>query len=324
MTGLRLEFSTNAVHPRDRFSLWHDVACRNYAQHECTAQTANRFEGTLAIAPLAQSILSIYENSPMHLWRTPRQVERAPSDRVFVCLQLENVCSIAQLGREATLAPGDFCVVDTKWPYSFTYPEKSRQLVLNVPVAELERRLGPINAVTALTIPADSGLGGLASGFMRLLPERASALTGIAEARVATQVLDLVALALNQFAELGPLRLGSASALALMRLRCEVEQVLSDPAIKCHDVAARARISVRYANALLAKEGTSLERLIRTRRLEKCRKELAEPSRRSIGDIAYAWGFSDVSHFSKAFKSAYGLSPRDYRNRNSLAKTGQA
>ena len=316
MTGSKLEFSTNTVHPRDRFSLWHDFACRNYAQHECTAQAANRFEGSVAIAPLALSTLSIYENSPMHLWRTQRQVERAPSDRVFVCLQLENVCNIAQLGREATLAPGDFCIVDTRWPYSFTYPEKSRQLVLNVPIAELERRLGTINSVTALTIAADSGIGGLASGFMRVLPGHASGLSETAEARIGTQALDLVAMALAQRAELGPVRLGSASALALMRLHREVEQVLSDPAIKCRDVAARAGISARYANALLAKEGTSLERLIQTRRLEKCRKELAGASNRSISDIAYAWGFSDMSHFSRAFKAAYGLSPRDYRRAN--------
>ncbi len=141
MTGLKLEFSTGLVHPRDRFDLWHDVACKSYAQHECASETASRFHGAISTAPLALSTLSVYENSAMHLWRTARQVQRSPSERIFVCLQLENFCRIEQFGREAILAPGDFCIVDTRWPYDFTYPKQSRQLVVNVPVTQLERRV---------------------------------------------------------------------------------------------------------------------------------------------------------------------------------------
>jgi AraC-like DNA-binding protein len=34
---------------------------------------------------------------------------------------------------------------------------------------------------------------------------------------------------------------------------------------------------------------------------------------RTIGDIAYSWGFSDLSHFSRRFKGAFGCAPGDYR-----------
>jgi AraC family transcriptional activator of tynA and feaB len=316
MTGLKLEFSTGLVHPRDRFDLWHDVACKSYAQHECASETASRFHGAISTAPLALSTLSVYENSAMHLWRTARQVQRSPSERIFVCLQLENFCRIEQFGREAILAPGDFCIVDTRWPYDFTYPKQSRQLVVNVPVTQLERRVGSTDTVTGLAIAADTGIGALASGFIRMLPEHANRLSERTQAQISTQVLDLVAMALAQRAELRPARLGSASTLALMRLRYEVEQALCDPDIKCQEVSKRAGVSFRYANALLAKEGTSLQRLIQMRRLEKCRIELAQPSHRPIGDVAYAWGFSDLSHFSRAFKSAYGMSPSEYRRKN--------
>jgi AraC family transcriptional activator of tynA and feaB len=316
MTGLKLEFSTGLVHPRDRFDLWHDVACKSYAQHECTATVANRFHGAIATAPLALSTLSVYENSPMHLWRTPLQVRRSPADRVFICLQLENVCRVEQHGREAILTPGDFCIVDTRWSYDFSYPKPSRQLVVNVPVTQLERRVGSTDTVTGLTIAADTGIGALASGFVRMLPEHANGLSERAQVQIGTQVLDLVAMALAHRAELRPARLGSASSLAMIRLRHEVEQALCDPDITCQDVSKRAGVSFRYANALLAKEGTSLQRLIQMRRLEKCRIELAQPSHRPIGEIAYAWGFSDLSHFSRAFKSAYGKSPSEYRREN--------
>ncbi len=317
MSALKLAFATDVVDPCDRFDLWHEVACKAYAEHECTTQSPGTFEGTIESAQLDTATLSVYENTPMHLWRTQRQVERAPSDRVFVCLQLDSTCHITQLGRETTIGPGEFCIIETKTPYVFSYAERSRQLVLDVARSELRQRLGSVSPLTALTVEADTGIGGLAAGYMRMLPEHAAALSPATGHQVANQVLDLVAMALARRAELGGVKLGSASAVTLIRLRAAIEQALPHRDAKCQDVAERAGISLRYANALLAKEGTSLERLLQRRRLENCRKALAAGPGRSISEIAYAWGFSDVSHFSKAFKNAFGVAPRDFRRARS-------
>jgi AraC-like DNA-binding protein len=36
-------------------------------------------------------------------------------------------------------------------------------------------------------------------------------------------------------------------------------------------------------------------------------------ARRTLSDIAFAWGFSDMTHFSRVFKKMYGLLPSEYR-----------
>ena len=36
---------------------------------------------------------------------------------------------------------------------------------------------------------------------------------------------------------------------------------------------------------------------------------------RTIGEIAFAWGFSDLSHFGRRFKAEFGVSPGEYRRR---------
>ena len=76
-------------------------------------------------------------------------------------------------------------------------------------------------------------------------------------------------------------------------------------------MAAETGISVRYANTLLSAEGSSLERYILNRRLERCRRALEDPrhAHRTIGEIAFAWGFSDLSHFARRFKAKFGVSP---------------
>ena len=74
---------------------------------------------------------------------------------------------------------------------------------------------------------------------------------------------------------------------------------------------------MRYANALLSQVGFSVERYILHRRLEHCRQALEDlaQARRMIGEIAFSWGFSDLSHFGRRFRAAYGLTPGDYRRR---------
>jgi AraC-like DNA-binding protein len=74
---------------------------------------------------------------------------------------------------------------------------------------------------------------------------------------------------------------------------------------------------VRYANDLLSQEGSSIERYVLHRRLERCRQALEDTAQanRMIGEIAFAWGFSDLSHFGRRFRAAYGMTPGDYRRR---------
>jgi AraC family transcriptional activator of tynA and feaB len=81
--------------------------------------------------------------------------------------------------------------------------------------------------------------------------------------------------------------------MALLNVRTAIESRLSDPTLDPASVAEAAGVSVRYANALLAEQDTSIMRLIRTRRLARCRMALEDPlqNRRTVSDIAYGWGF---------------------------------
>jgi AraC-like DNA-binding protein len=66
-----------------------------------------------------------------------------------------------------------------------------------------------------------------------------------------------------------------------------------DPALDAETVAAATGVSARYANAVLAQEGTLITRLIQTRRLARCRQALEDSlqGHRTISEIAYSWGF---------------------------------
>lgn len=84
-------------------------------------------------------------------------------------------------------------------------------------------------------------------------------------------------------------------------------------------------VSTPYLQKLFAGSSTSFRHYLRTRRLERCRADLASPlhSQLSISEICFRWGFNGSAHFSRAFRNEYGASPREYRYANGRAKTAE-
>jgi AraC-like DNA-binding protein len=80
-------------------------------------------------------------------------------------------------------------------------------------------------------------------------------------------------------------------------------------------VATANHISVRYVQKLFESEGETVTGWIRARRIEHCRRDLADPqcAQLPISSIAARWGLVNAAHFSRLFKSVHGLSPTEYR-----------
>lgn len=97
-----------------------------------------------------------------------------------------------------------------------------------------------------------------------------------------------------------------------------IEQKLQDPDLSPTKVAARLNVSVRQLYRIFETQAETVARYIQRRRLERSAEALScsVQGHRSITDIAFEWGFTDSAHFSRAFKKAFGQSPRDYRQRH--------
>jgi AraC-like DNA-binding protein len=100
---------------------------------------------------------------------------------------------------------------------------------------------------------------------------------------------------------------------------------LGDSDLSAARLAAEHHISERQLYRILSRAGVSLGEWVRTQRLEQCRRDLASArgERATIESIASSWGFVSAPHFSRAFKRAYGVSPRQWRDHSRAAARTQ-
>jgi AraC-like DNA-binding protein len=309
--------SLSGIEPRDRLDYWHDVASKVFVDHEGSVTSPATFNATVRQAPLGELKLVHSESLGLEtVQRTARNIVNGEDDVFLLCLQLEGEAVMCQDGREAVIRPGEFTLLDAQRPYSCRY-DLRKQITVKIPHRALKSRIDAGANLTAHTLRNDGPAEFLAS-YLTMLRDSVNGLPEVAASRIAEHVLDLTALSLTAFAGTNTPALSSARMVTLLRLRMAIESRLSDPDLTPTTAAAAVGISVRYANALLSKQGLSLQRLIVSRRLERCRQAFQDPRQasRTVGEIAYGWGFSDLSHFNRRFKAAFGCSPRDYRRQH--------
>lgn len=308
---MKVVLSTDDVHVRDRLSLWRERVSEAAIAHDFDSHVGQEFRGTISVGKLGVLDLTLMESDPCVVRRTDQCIARATDDDVLLILQLNGSLILHQDGRDAATQPNDLFLLDPYRPFSVEVTQSMSVLLVKAPRWELQGRLGDMSLLTARPITSSEPMTALASGFLAMLPNRLCALDAATGAKVAQHVLDLVSLAFGRQLQTGDVALSSSRMTTLVRLKAMIEARLCDPGLRPARAAEAAGISVRYANALLGHEGTSLERFIMLRRLVHCRRALEDPTQanRTISDIAYSLGFSDMSHFTRRFKGQFGCSP---------------
>jgi AraC-like DNA-binding protein len=110
----------------------------------------------------------------------------------------------------------------------------------------------------------------------------------------------------------------------MLRVLAYIEQRLADPSLSPDSIAEAHGISRRYLFKLFAAEELTVAGFIRSRRLERCARDLANSGTdQTIGLVAARWGLPDHRHFSRVFKAAYGVTPTEFR-RQAPAGTGHS
>jgi AraC-like DNA-binding protein len=237
------------------------------------------------------------------------------ASRLLVSLQKAGVALVQQDGRESRIEAGDMFVIDPSRPFSIETGEIVTHSIYLQPDT-LRAVLPEIETLTARAVRCDEGAGAIFRGMVDAMFATADRLDEPTADRLGDALPHLLCAALSGTAGAGDAV--PASRLRLMhkqRILRFLRENLRNHELDAGTVASGVNLSVRYVYELFEDEGQPLMRWLWNSRLDRCHADLATPAlaTRSIGEIAFYWGFNDVAHFSRAFRQRFDVSPREFR-----------
>jgi AraC-like DNA-binding protein len=305
-----IHWSTDSIPERERFSFWREMVCKSML-HVSTESAPEQFSARMTGRSFGKLRFASFDCAGHELIRTRQQVAHMPEDYYVITLHLGGRSQFSQGDEAIALEPNEIAVVDGMRPFRIAFMEPVRRASAVIPHAMIDRRAPWLRSGPRRKIAANSPFADL---IRRHLVQLAGGLALTeAEATLLTDNLCNL-LALATAGEMGPGRLHPELMMEAVLAYCRQE--LNDPQLTPAHVAAHFGISVRTLHSRFQRRGQSFGRWLLENRLEACGKALRNPYFRndSISEIAYRWGFNDLSHFNRAFRSRFGAPPRQWRS----------
>lgn len=315
-------WSTEQFSDREQFSVWREVICEAFGAldpQRSPSTDMSGFPGRVQLIEL-DTIRGATVEAPAHVVRREQsEIRRDPQEAFFVNLQLAGSCGIRQAGRDAVVTPGDFVVLDLTRPYTIDVRPDFSIICLRVPRERLIPFVGDPKGLVGFLGRAQNAQGRIAASFIRELWAQGSDVTDVAAGRLGHVLAELIGIAMSGEQDI----IRQSETTTMLRARSFIRRELGEADLSPAKVAKELRISVRTLHALFEHSEQSFAAWVRQERIERCAADLRNPcDKRTISEIAFRWGFSDSSHFSRVFKSAFGRSPRDFRHEKRIAQIG--
>jgi AraC-like DNA-binding protein len=308
---------TSDIPPAQRYDTWRSIVCDTLGPLDFRADPDVPLWGEIGAGTLGPvNVGSVLTSTPHSVHRTPGLIRRGSSELYRVVLAMSGGLRLAQEDKTARLLPGEFAIYDFARPYELVYDSAVRLAVFGFPRDLLALPADTAAAMTAVPITADVTAAALAAPFLTRIAADLESYQPASAARLCTALMDLVAAAVAERADAeGSLPPDSRERTLLLAMHAFIERHLGDADLTPAAVASAHHVSLRQLHRLFETQETTVAAWIRHRRLERCRRDLADPGlvAMPVSAVAARRGLDDAAHFSRLFRAAYGLAPAEYR-----------
>jgi AraC-like DNA-binding protein len=298
------------VAANDRIDYWEERCAERVVGLHCTSMSESGLEARFEYCDFG-SIKMIDITGNQHvIERSPSLLRRFEKDSVFLTFLRKGSAFVNRAQSCTVLGEGDVVIYDTNKPYMHGFPAQMRHVIYEIPGADFRERFPGWELNEAVRFDALLNPTKILSRTLREIVE--TDLTLI-ETPVQRQLHEERLWNLLQTAHAfvnGKARSAYHTAVR-ERVRQYIEAHLHDPELCPAGISREMGMSLRQLNRLFEGDANTLASLIQIRRLQRCHTDLARPDhyRKSVSEIAFNWGFRNLSHFSRRFRAEFGVSP---------------
>jgi AraC-like DNA-binding protein len=308
-----LVLDTSLVHPDGRVDAVNDALSVTEAPMRFAGNSAGKVVRLRMHAwPLgAGAHVIAATGTGSRLLRGPEHLRVSAPERVGVAIQMGTPGYLSAGGASIVTPPGHLHVADETQAFDLRWDGEGGSKAF---VVDYDRLGVPVDVVrkAALRI-RHSPLYDLFRAHLAELFKSGEELPSSAQAMLGNATTELFRALVTTAADGHPASPGLLD-VQYLRITRYVEDHLTDQGLDAEQVAAAHHISVRQVYAVWSANDVPLSQWIIAARLEGARRDLARPSPRhgTVAAVAHRWGFRDSTHFSRRFRAAYGMSPRDW------------
>ncbi|WP_296223991.1 helix-turn-helix domain-containing protein [Ralstonia sp. UBA689] len=312
------QFDTSVLPREHQFGAWQEAIGVLFDTRSAVPRE-HGFQARVDAYLCGETGIGMIDAQAQHYDRSRYKLGRDGMDTYVLQYYLEGSCIRRDGGIETATRPGDLFIVDAAQPLT-TSTTDSRFLSLVVPRRLLTPLLQSPDELSMRVLRGDAPMIGLLRDHLCSLYHSVGQLSDAEAQAVIPGTLQLAAAAVNSQVTESNVRAVYESLFAAV---CRhINRNLADLTISPESVAFHFGTSRATLYRLFEREGGFLN-YVRTQRLRQCYAILADRSQihRPIAEIARTYGYSDASNFTRAYRRAIGMSPRETR---ALAEEGRA
>lgn len=292
----------------DRFDYWNDLIGKFFPRALFRRTDEQPFVAHLERRVLCSVEVSEICCSPLRYDRTRHEQQLDDSDDFLFSLMLEGYAQLEQGGAVTCQRPGDLVLYDAARPFLYDFPQSYRILLAKIPRRALLGRLPRAESLIATSIGCQSPLGELVANMLKSASSLDLPGDSPASAKIASSLIDLLSATVEY--ELGGRKDSrDRHANLVMRAKQFMQARLYESELDIDSIADALYVSPRTLSRAFAQEGTTVIQWLWRERLAASYAALLEGTATQVLDVALGCGFTSGSHFSRVFKSTYGVLP---------------
>jgi AraC family transcriptional regulator, positive regulator of tynA and feaB len=246
--------------------------------------------------------------------RTRAHVARSQSPFYLVNIQLAGAITVRWGEQDVTASRGDIVITDSEHAYDVDGERPFRQLIMRLPKSWIDARVARPDLVPGVLLRRDDPTSRLFASFVRNGFESTAALSAEAATVFTTHSVELLALALGERPSDPPPAQALREALFVRAVRL-IALRFAEPDLTPDRIAGSLGVSTRLMQKIFAERGATVMERVWEARVGQAARLLAMPEalHRSITEIAFACGFNDSAHFTRAFAARMAATPSQWR-----------